>query len=153
MAHFAELDDDNTVLRVIVLNDSDTADAEGVEDEAIGIAWIGARLPGRWLQTSYNTKSGAHQYGGTPLRGRYAGIGMVYVPDSDVFVDPKPYPSWVLNLTTVYWEAPVTPELQSSTDPPYYWNEDTGAWVVWPPPPDDGKVYEWDDDSKTWVEE
>ena len=90
MAHFAELDDDNIVLRVIVLNDSDTADAEGVEDEDIGIAWIQARWPGRWLRTSYNTRNGIHQLGGTPFRGTYAGIGMIYDSVLDEFLYPEP---------------------------------------------------------------
>ena len=90
MAHFAELDDDNMVRRVIVLNDSDTADAEGVEDEDIGIAWIEARLPGRWLRTSYNTRNGTHKLGGTPFRGTYAGgYGMVYAPVLDEFQYPE----------------------------------------------------------------
>ena len=83
--------------------------------------------PGEWIQTSYNTKNGVHTNGGTPLRGNFAGIGMVYDKTNDVFYTQKPYPSWTLNTTTWTWEAP-TPKPED--DKRYTWNESTQAWDV-----------------------
>ena len=83
--------------------------------------------PGAWIQTSYNTIGGQHTQGGTPLRGNYAGIGYTYDQTNDVFYAPKPFASWTLNDTTWTWEAPV-------------------AY------PKDGKVYNWDEAAKNWVE-
>jgi len=80
MAHFAELDSNNVVLRVIVVNNKDTADAHGVEKEHIGAAFCERVLGGRWVQTSYNGN----------MRGRYAGIGYTYNAQLDEFVAPVP---------------------------------------------------------------
>jgi hypothetical protein len=81
MAHFAELDENNVVLRVVVVDDKDTSDAFGVEKEHIGAAFLERVLGGRWVQTSYNSK----------IRKRYAGKGMVYVSEADQFAAiPKP---------------------------------------------------------------
>lgn len=80
MAHFAELDDNNIVLRVIVVNNSDTQDAHGVEKEHIGTAHCEKILGGRWIQTSYNGS----------FRGRFAGIGHRYDQEQDKFVDATP---------------------------------------------------------------
>jgi hypothetical protein len=78
MAHFAELDSNNVVLRVIVVNNKDTADAHGVEKEHIGAAFCERVLGGTWKQTSYNSN----------MRGRYAGIGYTYNAELDEFVAP-----------------------------------------------------------------
>jgi len=83
--------------------------------------------PGEWIQTSYNTSGGVHSEGGTPLRKNYAGIGFTYDKTRDAFIEPKPYPSWTLVEATCRWEAPA-------------------AY------PDDGKVYNWDEDTTAWVE-
>jgi len=91
--------------------------------------------PGTWLQTSYNTYGNVHynQEGqpdnGVALRGNYAGIGYTYDSVNDVFYAPQPYPSWVLNTQTYYWEAPVP---YPSTGGPYIWNEATESWVLAP---------------------
>lgn len=80
MAHFAELDDNNKVLRVIVIADSDTADSNGKEKEEIGIAFckllFGENT--KWVQTSYNGK----------IRGKYAGAEDTYDPITDTFQSP-----------------------------------------------------------------
>ena len=88
--------------------------------------------PGEWIQTSYNTRGGVHYNpetnepdDGTPLRKNYAGIGFTYDPDRDAFIPPQPYDSWTLNETTCLWEAPVE-----------Y--------------PDDGEMYEWNEETTTW---
>jgi hypothetical protein len=122
MAHFAQLDENNVVLQVIVVDNKDTADANGVEKEHIGAAFCEKLLGGTWKQTSYNSNS----------RKNYAGIGYTYNEDIDAFVPPKPYNSWVLNETTAQWDAPVAmPEDAGTGEPPksYTWNEQTTSWV------------------------
>ncbi len=89
--------------------------------------------PGEWIQTSYTTHGGIHYGqdgqpdGGVALRGNYAGIGFTYDRTNDVFYAPSPFPSWTLNNTTWTWEAPV-------------------AY------PTDGKIYQWNEETKNWVE-
>ena len=78
MAHFAELDGNNVVLRVIVVANEDCLDQDGNENEAIGALFCHNLLGGRWIQTSYNAR----------IRGKYAGIGDTYVPDTDHFISP-----------------------------------------------------------------
>jgi hypothetical protein len=78
VAHFAELDDNNVVLQVLVLGNDKTHDAAGVEHESLGTAWLLARFPDtQWVQTSYNNN----------FRSLYAGIGMTYDPVLDEFVE------------------------------------------------------------------
>ena len=116
MAHFAEIDSNNIVLRVIVVSNKDTADANGVENESIGAAFCEQLLGGTWKQTSYNGN----------MRKNYAGIGYTYRADIDAFVPPQPYPSWVLNTNTAQWEAPVP---YPDDGKRYSWNEQTQSWV------------------------
>jgi hypothetical protein len=81
--------------------------------------------PGAWIQTSYNTRGNQHPEG-RPLRGNYAGIGYTYDSVNDVFYEPKPFASWVLNESTWLWEAPIP---MPTDDKQYTWNEATTAWV------------------------
>jgi hypothetical protein len=155
MAHFAELDADNVVIRVIVVG-NDVTIIDGVEDEQRGIDYLAEVLPGTgpWVQTSYN-----HTF-----RFNYARIGVTYDADRDAFMELEPYPSWTLNEDTHRWEPP-TPRLRG-----HLWDEDTLSWVrpdspfpswtwdddidFWAPPvafPDDGNDYEWDEDTTSWV--
>ena len=83
MAHFAKLDENNMVLAVVVV---DNAFAPTEADGIKYLEEIGAT--GKWIQTSYNTRSGVHQFGGTPFRGTFAGPGMMYDPIKDEFVYP-----------------------------------------------------------------
>lgn len=115
MAHFAELDDNNTITRVIVVNDADCKDPDGNEVEAIGVAFCNKLLGGRWVQTSYNSN----------IRKRYAGIGYTYNEQYNVFIAPKPYSSWTLNTTTFDWDPPVP---YPNDDNYYIWNENTQTW-------------------------
>ena len=85
--------------------------------------------PGTWIQTSYNTKSGEHLNGGTPLRKNYAGIGMTWDEGRDAFIHPKPYASWVLNEDTCRWEAPTPMPTDAAENEFYRWDEDTTSWV------------------------
>jgi hypothetical protein len=110
MAHFAEIDDDGVVVRVIV---ADTQE------------WCEANLGGTWVQTSYNTHGNEHPEG-RPLHKNYAGIG--YTWDGIGFAAPQPYPSWTLHSNTYIWEAPVSyPESGAHT-----WDEETLSWVEIP---------------------
>lgn len=108
MAHFAEIDGENKVVRVIV--------AETKE-------WCENNLGGTWVQTSYNTFGGEHKLGGTPLNKNYAGIG--YNWDGTGFFAPKPYASWSLNSDTYLWEAPVAMPTDGKR---YTWNEEAQTW-------------------------
>ena len=129
MAHFANIDDNGIVTSVIVVADSDTADSDGNEVEAIGIAFCKSLLGSdtNWVQTSYNNN----------IRHRYAGIGMKYDSTNDVFYRQQPYASWTLNTSTWEWEAPVAyPSDQGADDPDnptrfviYTWDEDTTSWI------------------------
>ena len=83
MAHWAELDENNIVIRVVVGSNNDL-------DE--GYQWIMDNLGGKWIKTSYNTYGGVHSFGGTPLRMNYAGIGYLYDPIRDAFIAPEPEP-------------------------------------------------------------
>lgn len=83
--------------------------------------------PGQWIQTSYNTRGGVHTLGGTPLRKNYAGIGFTYDATRDVFIPPKPFPSWVLNEDTCLWDAPVAYPTDGQA---YIWDEATTSWVI-----------------------
>lgn len=118
MAHFAELDDNNIVLRVVVVDNKDTSDANGVEKEHIGIAFCERVLGGRWIQTSYNHK----------VRKQYAGIGYTYDPVKDIFISKSPFPSWVLDENSD-WQAPVPMPNDGNA---YNWDEAAGAWVLAP---------------------
>lgn len=80
MAHFAEIDHNNTVLRVIVVANKDTSDENGNEVEQIGLNFCSKLLGGNWVQTSYNSN----------FRGKYAGIGDIYDPVNDIFISPTP---------------------------------------------------------------
>ena len=95
MAHYAELDNQNIVQRVLVVS-NDVTHVDGVEDEALGATFLADLLPGsgRWVQTSYNGNK----------RGRYAGIGYRYDRERDEFVPP----GWV--LIDGVWTAPPVPD-------------------------------------------
>lgn len=109
MAHWAELDENNVVLRVIV---GDNNDPNGDE----GYRWIVENLGGRWVKTSYNAT----------IRKNYAGIGFYYSEDMDAFIPPKPFPSWVLDEDIYQWVPPIPyPE----TGGLYYWNEEILDWT------------------------
>ena len=79
MAHFAELDDTNTVKQVIVVHNNELLDENGNESEQKGIDFCVNLLGGTWIQTSYNSN----------FRGTYAGVGFLYDPVNDVFVTPE----------------------------------------------------------------
>ena len=133
MAHYAKLGANNKVIGVHVVANADCQNADGIEDEEVGRQFL-ERLHSwpLWKQTSYNTQGGQHKLGGTPLRGNYAGIGMIYDEDNDLFLPKKPYASWVLNTSEARWQSPVGDAPALSEEEVlthiYEWNESTGAW-------------------------
>lgn len=125
MAHFAQIDYENKILQVLVVRNEDILDQDGHENEQVGIEFLKSIFgpTTRWVQTSYNNN----------FRHRYAGVGMVYNTEHDVFLYPQPYPSWVLNTETYEWDPPAPqPELTQEQR-------------------DSAKYYEWDEDIKEWV--
>jgi len=115
MAHFAQLDENNIVTNVIVVHNNECMDSVFNESEAVGIAYCESLLGGRWIQTSYNAK----------FRKKYAGIGDRYDAQIDAFIPPQPFPSWVFNEETWWWEAPLPIPKDGE---PYVWNEGTLSW-------------------------
>ena len=116
MAHFAHLNKDNVVLKVIVINNEVLNNLPFPESEPKGIAFCRSLFGyDRWLQTSYNGS----------FRKNFAGVGYTYDSFYDVFIPPKPYFSWVLDKESLEWKAPIT----KPTDYVATWNEDTRNWV------------------------
>ena len=122
MAHFAEVDENNLVQRVIVISQ------ENIDSGNWG-------SPETWVQTSYNTKGGKHydqegvEDSGVALRYNYASSGYTYDEIRDAFISPKPYASWTLVAATCQWKSPVA---YPSDDKMYVWDEDTTNWVEVP---------------------
>ena len=118
MAHFAQLDDNNGVIQVIVVANAAIDDLPFPESEPVGVS-LCKSIYGQntlWLQTSYNGN----------FRKNYAGKGYSYNPSLDAFVAPKPYPSWILNPETAQWEPPIP---YPNDGKMYRWDEDTTSWV------------------------
>lgn len=106
MAHFAEIDENNNVLRVLVVDNA---------YETQGSLWCKTIFGGNWIQTSYNGR----------IRKNYAGVGYKYDPIRDAFIPPKPYESWILDEEKCIWKAPIPlPDAEN----PYMWDETTITW-------------------------
>lgn len=119
MAHFAKLDDNNTVIHVSFVNNENIIDENGQESESLGIEYLKS-IHGentKWKQTSYNSN----------LKKMYAGIGYTYNEQYDVFLPPKLFPSWVLNTESFEWESPIRRPYKEGVV--YYWNENEKIWV------------------------
>lgn len=118
MAHFAELDENNVVIRVIVVNNNELMD-NGSESEEKGIAFCQSLFPNtNWKQTSYNGN----------FRKNYAGVGYSYLPAPiDGFAPPRPYESWNLDPDICQWVAPVPMPTDGQR---YLWNETVQVWEV-----------------------
>ena len=116
MAHFAQLDDNNTVIQVIVVHNNELLDESGQESEQRGRAFCESILGGRWVQTSYNGN----------FRKNFASIGGTYDPVRDAFIPPKPLPSWILDEAKLYWTPPVP---MPNDGKQYFWNEADQIWV------------------------
>ena len=132
MAHFAKISETNEVLSVLTVDNKDVLNADGVEEESVGQAYLEKHnnWPAeKWIQTSYNTQSGVHRLGGTPLRGNYAGIGYIWDEANNLFYIQKPHASWVLNTTDAQWHSPIgDPPSPPSLTHHYEWNESDQSW-------------------------
>lgn len=95
MAHFAELNENNIVMRVVLVDNHELLDENGNESEKEGIDFLVNVLGGNWIQTSYNKN----------FRKNYAGIDYFYDSTRDAFIPPKPDDSVVLNENTCLWES------------------------------------------------
>ena len=135
MAHYAKLGINSKVISVEVVANSDCENADGVEDEEVGRQFL-ERIHNwpLWKKTSYNTSGNKHKSGddSKAFRGNYAGIGMTYDEDNDIFITKKPYASWVLNIAEARWQSPVgdAPELSEEEQ--------------------DTHMYEWDESAQNW---
>ena len=117
MAHFAQLDDSNTVIQVIVVHNNELM-LDGQENETKGVIFCKS-LYGentRWKQTSYNIT----------FRKNFAAPGYIYDESRDAFIPPKFFASWILNENTCHWEAPVPYPIDGGL---YDWNEENQIWV------------------------
>lgn len=117
MAHYAELDETNTVMRVVVISNTDIVDKNGVEQEQLGIDLCNLHVgQGNWVQTSYNNN----------FRKMFGQPGMKYSFDADIFYNPvAPFPSWILD-SNYDWQPP-TPKPDDGND--YYWDENSVTWI------------------------
>jgi len=115
MAHFAEINTEGIVQRVIVVSNDDCKDSSGNESELIGSAFCQNLLGGTWKQTSYNGN----------IRKNYAGIGYKYDEERNAFIPPKPFSKWILNEDTCNWEAPIAFPNDGKS---YTWNDNQGVW-------------------------
>lgn len=148
MAHYAELDSNNIVLQVIVVRNEDCLDENGQESETAGINYLKSIFGENrtWLKTSYNTRANVYYTGYNPdvisedqskaLRKNYAGIGFSYNAEFDAFIEPKPYPSWILNTNKFVYEPPI-PRPSDHMQPDYVNN------II--------KFYNWDENSVSWT--
>ena len=121
MAHFAKLGTGNKVLKIhVVSNDVATTEQAGVD-------FLNNLYGTRdvYKQVSYNTKKGVHLLGGTPFRLNYPSLGWVYLQSIDGFVEPQPYKSWTLNESIGLYDPPI-------------------------PRPDDGNMYNWNEETQQW---
>lgn len=110
MSHFAEIDENKIVVRVLVADND--APNEGYD-------WFVENLGGRWVQTSYNGN----------FRKRYARVGFKYDEELDAFIPPQPYPSWALDENTCLWQPPVE---YPQDDNRYAWHEQSMTWKLIP---------------------
>jgi hypothetical protein len=124
MAHFAEINSNNKVLRVVVVNNNELL-VNGVENEQKGIDFCKSLFGSNtnWVQTSYNSK----------FRKQYAGIGHTYDSIKNKFIAAQPYPSWLLDENDD-WQAPLPQpsitEEQKLNNQFYSWDEVNQSWVL-----------------------
>jgi hypothetical protein len=132
MASFAKIGLNGRVIEVVSVVNDVIKDSSGVEREELGIQFLNELYKWPiWKQTSYNTNSGVHKLGGTPLRKNHAGIGYTYDETRDAFIAPKPFNSWILNEDTCLWNAPVAMPTTELEDNQYYsWNESIINWEL-----------------------
>ena len=135
MGSFVKLNNNNFVIQgVALVNEIFTVN--NIEIEQIGIDFLNNlyKTNDVWKKTSYNTRGGIHYQAdnNTPsldqskaFRKNYAGIGYYYDSIRDAFIPPKLFPSWILNEESCLWDSPVPYPNDGKI---YQWNEETGNW-------------------------
>lgn len=127
MAHFAEIDENNIVLRVLVVDNEQ-------EDRGQEFLAEDLDLGGIWKKTSYNTRGGIYYDPNTnqpsadqtkAYRKNYAGVGFTFDETRNAFIPPKPFNSWILNEESCLWEAPIP---MPENGGPWTWNEEILNW-------------------------
>ena len=141
MAHFAKLNENNIVTEVLVVDNKDILDENGVEQESVGIQFL-KNLFGQdtvWVQTSYNSK----------FRKNYAAPDGKYDSEKDAFIPPKLFESWVLDEETWQWEPPIS-RPDDTND--YMWRESDTSWVQVVAPPADYETvpYSFNIETEEW---
>ena len=144
MAHFAKLGSNGKVIQVLTLDNKDMLNADNVEDESVGQQYLEQHnnWPAQmWIQTSYNTSSNKHSSGddSKAFRGNYAGIGMEWDEDNQIFWSKKPYASWVKDTSDASWHSPIgdAPALTAEQE-----SQNTAATHFW--------NYVWNEAGQTW---
>ena len=142
MAHFAELNSSNEVLRVIVVSNEDV-DANGGDQHADAETFVTTIVPHStggvaWKQCSYNNN----------FRKQYAGTGYTYDSSKNKFIQPQPYSSWALDSNDD-WQAPVTYPTDT-TDKMISWDEDNLRWTA-KDNSDPVNNFNWDASALAWV--
>lgn len=169
MAHFAKLGINGKVIGVVPFDDDRLLNADGVEDEEVGRQELenetGWPL---WKQTSYNTFEGKHYTfndddtktlsadQSKALRGSFAGIGMIYDEEKDLFYHKRKYDNWVWNEDKKKYIAPVTEPTHtqkeiSGVKHACEWDEANNRWLAIPPGETEATHY-WNVDTNTWIE-
>ena len=145
MAHFAELDINNKVLRVLTACNQDIANNGGEQSEqaALHFQSLNQFSPDgvKWIQTSYNNN----------FRKQYAAINYTYDPIKDKFISPKPYSSWSLNANDD-WQAPIAyPTILSDSYKETYiisWNENEQKWTGID---SQNNMFSWSTQTLSWI--
>ena len=109
MAHYAKIE--NGIVTAVIVAEQDFINS--LDDAS------------SYVQTSYNTRAGVHELGGTPLRKNFAGVGFTYDTERDAFIPSKPHASWILNEDTCFWNPPVEYPQDNKL---YNWNEEILNW-------------------------
>ena len=152
MAHFAKLGVNGKVIAVHGLDNDQLLNADGQEDESVGqqrLQQIHGWPAQMWIQTSYNTRGnkyynedGSEGDQSKKLRGNYAGIGMTYDEDNNIFWPIKPHASWSKDVSSASWVAPITyPSVTDDGQDPVVWT----YVIIW-----DENLYQ-SDNSKGWI--
>lgn len=117
MAHFAQIDENNIVINVLSVPDEQQHRGEEYLSQDLG-------LGGTWIQTSYNNN----------IRKVFAGIGYVYNSELDIFLAPKPFPSWVIDPVEQVWVSPI-PRPAEIEGKVHIWDEVNQNWRTEDLPP------------------
>jgi hypothetical protein len=145
MAHFAELDSNNKVLRVVVACNQDISNNGGEQskqaEEHFKIKNHLSENGVRWVQTSYNNN----------FRKQYAGVGFIYDQIKDKFISPKPFTSWSLDINDD-WKPPIEkPSILTYEDNKKYiliWDEPNIRWIGFN---EENIKFIWNPQSFSWI--